>query len=126
MRAADSSSIVRQLERFLLLAGVTSRRWLVSVVLGSVCLAVLDTIGMAAVIPLMQVLTGGTGGSGPVVDRIGDLVGSHDPTTLVPVIAGIVAVAFIGKSVATIAFRWWLLGRTTRVSADAATSLLRQ
>jgi len=113
------------LEGFLALAGVTSRRWLVSVVLGAVALALLDTLGVAAMVPLMQLFTTDAGEPTGVVGQVGDLVGSQDPRTLVPFVAGFVAVVFVGKSMGTIAFRWWLLGRTTRVSADAAGALLR-
>lgn len=125
-QATTRRSLRTQLGAFLALAGVTSRRWLVSVVVGSVALALLDTLGVAAMLPLMQLFTAGGGEQGAAVTAIGDVIGSHDPQTLIPVVAGLIVVAFVGKSVATVAFRWWLLGRTTRVSADASSALLRR
>ncbi len=125
-QATTRRSLRTQLGAFLALAGVTSRRWLVSVVVGSVALALLDTLGVAAMLPLMQLFTAGGGEQGAAVTAIGDVIGSHDPQTLIPVVAGLIVVAFVGKSVATVAFRWWLLGRTTRVSAVASAALLRR
>ncbi len=125
-QATTRRSLRTQLGAFLALAGVTSRRWLVSVVVGSVALALLDTLGVAAMLPLMQLFTAGGGEQGAAVTAIGDVIGSHEPQTLIPVVAGLIVVAFVGKSLATVAFRWWLLGRTTRVSADASSALLRR
>jgi ABC-type bacteriocin/lantibiotic exporter with double-glycine peptidase domain len=124
-REPRARSLSTQLDGFLTLAEVTSRRWLGSVVLAAVALALLDTLGVAAMVPLMQLLTAGEADPVGPTRLAADLVGSPDPRTLVPVVAGFVAVVFVGKSVGTIAFRWWLLGRTTRVSADAAAALLR-
>ncbi|GAB3052594.1 ABC transporter ATP-binding protein [Intrasporangium mesophilum] len=125
-QAGTHRSLRPQLEAYLELAGVTSRRWLVSVVVGSVALALLDTLGVAAMLPLMQLFTTNGGEQGAAVTAVGNVIGSHDPQTLIPVVAGLIVVAFVGKSVATIGFRWWLLGRTTRVSADASSALLRR
>ena len=100
------------------------RGWMTLAVLGSVGIAALDTLGVAAMIPLMQVITGDM--SSGAAGTISDITGVADESTLVALIAGLVAVAFVSKSVCTIAFRWWLLGRTTRLSAEASSNLLQR
>ena len=113
-----------QLIRLLQLAGARPGGWIATTVVVSVLLAVLDMLGVAAMVPLTQLLSG-TPDPGGAVTVIGDLVGTTDAKTLIPVVAAAIAVLFIVKSLAALAFRWWLLGRTTRISALAATALLR-
>ncbi|MCP2366955.1 ABC-type multidrug transport system fused ATPase/permease subunit [Agromyces flavus] len=90
----------------------------------SLVLAGLDTLGVAAMVPLTQLIGGAETDSG-VLAVISDVIGTSDPTVLIPVVASAIAVLFVVKSLASIGFRWQLLGRTTRVSADAASALLR-
>ncbi|TDX81151.1 ABC-type bacteriocin/lantibiotic exporter with double-glycine peptidase domain [Rathayibacter sp. PhB151] len=119
-------SIRQGLGTLLALAGAASPGWLVVAVAGSIVLAVLDTLGVAAMVPLMALLTGADTGAGSVTSTIAGLVGTSDVATLVPLVAGFVAAVFVLKSIGTIVFRWWLLGRTTRIAADASTELLRR
>ncbi|WP_143347899.1 hypothetical protein, partial [Enterococcus faecalis] len=107
-------SIRQGLGTLLTLAGAASPGWLVVAVAGSIVLAVLDTLGVAAMVPLMALLTGADTGAGSVTSTIAGLVGTSDVATLVPLVAGFVAAVFVLKSIGTIVFRWWLLGRTTR------------
>ena len=79
-------------------------------------LAALDTLGIAAMIPLTQLIGGAPPDSG-ALGFLADVAGTTSPTMLIPLIAAIITVLFIVKSVAALGFRWWLLGRTTRVSA---------
>ena len=46
--------------------------------------------------------------------------------TLIPVVAVFITLVFIVKSVGAIGFRWWLLGRTTRISALSSAELARR
>lgn len=123
-RSVPTDGLLSQLRRLLLIAGAHPLGWTVSTVVVSVVLAALDTLGIAAMVPLTQLIAGADADSG-VLAVIAGIAGTTDPVVLIPLIASTVAVLFIVKSLAAIAFRWWLLGRTTRVSADAATSLLR-
>ncbi len=123
-RSVPTDGLFSQLKRLLLIAGAHPIGWAVSTVVVSVVLAALDTLGIAAMMPLTQLITGADADSG-VLAVIAGIAGTSDPTVLIPLVAATVAVLFIVKSLAAIAFRWWLLGRTTRVSADAATALLR-
>src|SRR5690606_24446892 len=69
-----------------------------------------------------------TGGrvEGAFLEAAADVAGSDEPTALIPLVAGVVVVAFLVKSVGALAFRWWLLGRTTRISALASSELMRR
>ncbi|MDT0186476.1 ABC transporter ATP-binding protein [Microbacterium sp. ARD31] len=85
----------------------------------------MDTVGVAAMIPLTQLIGGAEPDSG-VLGAISDATGLTTAAELIPVIAGAIAALFVVKSAAALWFRWWLLGRTSRLTADAATELLRR
>lgn len=123
--SGSDRGLIPQLRLMLQMANADPRRWIIGTVAASAVLAALDTIGVAAMVPLTQLATGGDTDSG-VLGWIADVVGTDDPSTLIPVVATFVAVVFIVKSTGAIAFRWWLLGRTTRISALAAAELARR
>ena len=52
-------------------------------------------------------------------------MGTTDPAVLIPAVAMLVALLFVVKSATALVFRWWLLGRTTRVSALSSAELMR-
>ena len=54
------------------------------------------------------------------------MLGTSELSTLIPVVAAFITVIFIVKSIGAIAFRWWLLGRTTRISALSSAELARR
>ncbi|MEJ1088249.1 ABC transporter ATP-binding protein [Microbacterium sp. Mu-80] len=118
-------SVVAQMAALLRVTGAKPSRWIATTVLASIILAGLDLVGVAAMIPLMQLVTS----QGPLdgVNRvIADVIGTTDLQVLIPVVAGGVALAFLVKSAGSLLFRWWLLGRTTRVSALASVELMRR
>jgi len=123
--ATREQGLLAQLRQMLQMAGAKPSGWVSSTIAVSLVLAGLDTLGVAAMIPLTQLISGTQTDSGPLA-LIADLAGTDDPTTLIPIVATGIALLFVGKSVAAIVFRWWLLGRTTRVNADVATELLRR
>ncbi len=98
-------------------------RWMTLATLGSLAMALLDMIGVAAMFPLMQVVTGAAPTSGPLW-WISSFIGSTDPARLTLAAAALVGIAFVLKSVITVGFRWWLLGRTTQLEATAAGELV--
>ncbi|MFI7484323.1 ABC transporter ATP-binding protein [Kocuria sp. M1R5S2] len=73
----------------------------------------------------MQLLTGANTDQGPLA-TISRITGAQTTQELVIVMAGLVGGAFVLKSLATLAFRWWLLGKTTAMEAEAATELMRR
>jgi ABC-type multidrug transport system fused ATPase/permease subunit len=117
--------LVPQLRALLVLADARPAGWASSTVGASIVLAGLDSLGIAAMIPLTQLIAGADTDSG-VLGWISDATGRSTPQELIPLVAGAVAVLFIAKSVAALLFRWWLLGRTTRVSATLARGMFRR
>lgn len=93
-------------------------------VIGSFVVAGLDMLGVAAMLPLMQVVTGAS--ESPLVQAAAGTLGSSEPRVLVPAIAAVVAGAFVLKSLMTIAFRWWQLGFTAQLETEASTELMRR
>lgn len=101
------------------------RGWISAAILGSCVIAGLDMLGVLAMLPLMQLLTGADPSHG-ALGYISAALGTKDRETLILAVAVAVGVAFASKSLLTIAFRWWLLGRTTRLEAEAATEMMRR
>ncbi|WP_369045042.1 ABC transporter ATP-binding protein [Sinomonas sp. P10A9] len=101
------------------------RGWMAASVVGSVIIAGLDMLGVAAMLPLMQVVTGADRKTG-ALGFISSAIGSTEPQMLLIATASVVALAFIVKSAFSIVFRWWLLGHATALEAEAATELMRR
>ncbi len=123
-RSGREGSLTAQLRLMLHMAGADPVRWVVGTVGASVILAALDTIGVAAMVPLTQLLTGDT--ENALVQWISRVLGTTELSVLIPVVAGFISLLFILKSLGSIVFRWWLLGRTTRISALASAELARR
>lgn len=123
-RSRRERSLTAQLRMMLDMAGADPKRWLVGTVAASLVLAALDTIGVAAMVPLTQLFTGDTDSWS--VEWISQTLGTTELSTLIPVVAVFITLVFIVKSVAAIGFRWWLLGRTTRISALSSAELARR
>jgi ABC-type multidrug transport system fused ATPase/permease subunit len=123
-RGGRERRLTPQLRMMLDMAGADPKRWIIGTVVASLALAALDTIGVAAMIPLTQLLTGDT--DSWFVVWLSDLLGTTELSTLIPVMAAFITVVFIGKSIGAIGFRWWLLGRTTRISALSSAELARR
>ncbi|MGR0218613.1 ABC transporter ATP-binding protein [Agromyces sp. ZXT2-6] len=123
-RAKRERRLSDQLRMMLVMADADPRRWVVGTVVASLVLAALDTLGVAAMVPLTQLLTGDM--SSPFVEWFSDLLGTSELSTLIPVAAGFITLVFVAKSAGAIWFRWWLLGRTTRISALSSAELARR
>lgn len=119
------AGLFAELRRLLDFVGARPASWVTSTVAVSVALAALDTVGVAAMIPLTQLISGAEPDAG-VLGAIADATGMHTASELIPVVAAAIVVLFVLKSAATLVFRWWLLGRTSRLTADAAAELLRR
>ncbi|WP_308467494.1 ABC transporter ATP-binding protein [Rathayibacter soli] len=124
-RVSKRETLRAQLALVLRMAGAKPFRWIAGTVAVSVILAGLDTLGVAAMVPLMQLTTGVSTNSGSL-GIISGILGTDSVQVLLPVVAGFVAGVFIFKSLCVIAFRWWILGRTTRVSALSSVELMRR
>src|SRR5215207_6400478 len=123
-RSRRERSLTAQLRMMLDMAGADPKRWLAGTVAASLVLAALDTIGVAAMVPLTQLFTGDTDSWS--VEWISQTLGTTELSTLIPVVAVFITLVVIVKSVGAIGFRWWLLGRTTRISALSSAELARR
>ena len=123
-RSRRERSLTAQLRMMLDMAGADPKRWIIGTVAASLVLAALDTIGVAAMVPLTQLITGDT--DSWFVEWLSQVLGTTELSTLIPVVAAFITVVFILKSIGAIVFRWWLLGRTTRISALSSAELARR
>src|SRR5690606_36597762 len=103
-----------QLRRLLEATGAAPGRWILTTVVASLVLAALDMVGVLAMLPLMQLITTGRA-DGSIIEPISTLANTTDVATLLPLVAALVMIAILVKSVGALIFRWWLLGRTTRI-----------
>ena len=121
--APREPSTIGQLRQLLLIARAHPAVWTATTVAASIILAFLDMLGVAAMIPLTQLLAGGSTDSG-ALGVIAGIVETSSPATLIPIVAGAIAVLFVLKSALALLFRWWLFGQTTRVGALVSTALM--
>lgn len=101
----------------------TRRRLVVSIVL-SAFLAVLDMVGVLAMLPMMQYVTGQPLDSG-AVGRVGDALGNPEPRVLVLSLALIIFGAFVAKDVAALLVKRWQLRFMATQHIAIATQMLR-
>jgi len=102
-----------------------TRRRLALSVLGSVVAAGLEIIGVVAVVPLMQLLTGAPTDSG-ILGRVSTMFGDPSADQLAVILALTVFGAFMLKALFTLAFRWWMVGFLTTQEAETSTAMLRR
>ena len=85
----------------------TRRRLLISIG-GAVVLSLLDTLGVLAMLPMMQYITAQDPDAG-ALGAVNDLLGQPSEGVLVAALAGLIVGAFVLKDVFSILFRWWQL-----------------
>lgn len=100
----------------------TRRRLLVSTLL-SALLAVLDTLGVVAMLPMMQYVTGQGADSG-ALGRVSELLGDPSPRTLVLSLALLIFGTFVVKDVASLLVKRWQLRFMARQNVQVSTSML--
>ncbi len=103
---------------FLLMGGPIRRRFNVALI-GSVLLSLADVAGVLAILPLMQLLTGSPQDEG-TLGIVSGILGHPSSTRLAIYLATFTFGAFAFKGVATLVFKWWLLGFIAE--QEAATS----
>lgn len=92
-------------------------------VVGLVAVSLLDMMAIALVYPLVTLSSGATPSSGAIAP-IRWLAGGGDHDRLLLTTAALVVALFIAKSIASIAFTWWLAGVTNHSRATVSTHLL--
>jgi len=104
----------------------TSTQWRLRLaMLGSILVALMETIGLAVILPLMELVTGGSTTTG-TLGRISSFFGNPSRSTLAIILATIVFAAFTLKGLFTILFRWWILGFIAEQEAKTAAELLQR
>jgi ABC-type multidrug transport system fused ATPase/permease subunit len=102
-----------------------ARRRLAVALLGSLVAAALEIVGLALVLPLLELLTGepGVEHSG-MVERVADVLGNPSQDDLELVLAVLVIGSFALRTLLTILLRWWTLGFTLQGEAKLSARLL--
>lgn len=93
-------------------------------VLGSIAVAFMEVIGLALVLPLVQVLSGVERGG--LLSQVYVLFGRPDRNRLAIILACMAFGAFIVKAVLTVIFRYWMLGFINDQEASTSVDLLRR
>jgi ABC-type multidrug transport system fused ATPase/permease subunit len=102
-----------------------ARRRLVVALLGSLVVAGLEIVGLALVLPLLEILTGEPGAEhSGMVERLSDLLGNPSQGDLELVLAVLVIGSFALRTLLTILLRWWTLGFTLQSQAKLSARLL--
>lgn len=107
----------------LLLSDATQRKFVLALI-GSVLTALADAAGVLAILPLMQLLTGSPINEG-LLGSIDNLLGGVSAQTLAISLAVFTFGAFAFKGLATVFFKWWLLGFVSSQEAETSERLLR-
>jgi ABC-type bacteriocin/lantibiotic exporter with double-glycine peptidase domain len=101
-----------------------TRLKLVVATLGSVVVALLDTLAIALVLPLVDLASGASGNSAAVA-FVSGLLGDPDTPTLTLILTVAVVTLFILKDVGSMAFTWWVTGFVQYERVRTSTRLLR-
>lgn len=96
---------------------------MVIAVLGSLTVSLLEILGVLATYPLLLAASGQAIDAG-ILGRIAAFVGISERQDLIMVLAGIIIVAFVGKTAYAIGFRWWQVGFIQRLERTARVKLL--
>src|SRR4051812_48255094 len=86
-RPTAPRALLPQLATLLRVTGALPRQWVLTTVAASVVLALLDMAGVAAMLPLMSLITTGKA-EGPVLEWVATTVGSAQLSVLIPLVGG--------------------------------------
>ncbi|SEB67737.1 ABC-type bacteriocin/lantibiotic exporter, contains an N-terminal double-glycine peptidase domain [Nocardioides exalbidus] len=100
---------------------LTTRRFSLALA-GSIVISLVEVLATLMVIPLMQLITQTESG---VLDKIRHVLGDPADDTLAIVLAAAVGIGFIGRSVLSLAIRWWTIGFVSRRMVDLSAELMR-
>jgi ABC-type multidrug transport system fused ATPase/permease subunit len=100
-----------------------TRRRLLWSIAGSVVLSLLDMLGVLAMLPMMQYITGQDRNSG-ALGWINSLLGNPEDGPLILALAVLIVGAFVLKDIFSIVFRWWQLNFMARNQVVIAARLL--
>ena len=122
-RAIHLPGRVLRIIRLLFSAG--ARRRLVLAVLGSLLVALLEMLGVAAMLPLMQILTDSPTDDG-FLGWLSGQMGDPSKRELAAVMGSVVFGAFLLKGLVALAFQWWQTGFILQEQANTSVRLLER
>lgn len=102
----------------------TAKRKFAVAAAGSAAVAIMETIAILLVAPLLQLLMGADSDTG-VLGAISDKTGVRDRDQLLYLLLGAVVGGFVVKDLFTVVFRWWMTGFVNRERATTYVALLR-
>ena len=92
--------------------------------MGSIVVALVDTLGVALVLPLVSLATSGSTGS-EAVDRVLSIFGMTSSGSALVILTVAVVVLFVIKDVASMAFTWWMSGFVMNERVRTSVMLMR-
>lgn len=98
---------------------------LVLYLVGMFAISFMDMLGVAAILPLVQLMMGGDTTSG-YLGAISSALGDPSRTTLLVLVAGALVLAFVIKAVASLAIKWWSSGFVLRREVALSAQLLER
>ncbi len=96
---------------------------LVVSIIGAFVVSLLEIFGVMATYPLLLVASGQSLETG-ILGTISNIIGTSDRQQLILVLAIIIVLAFAGKALFTIGFRWWQIGFINSMERSARVNLL--
>jgi len=97
---------------------------LIGTLIGSTVLAFLDMTAVLLILPIMQILSGATPQTSPVLGTISSVMGIDDPRMLLIVTLISVVTLMVAKNLYGIWFRWWHLGLMAEAQSDATHEIM--
>lgn len=94
-------------------------------VLGLFVVSLLDMLGVALILPVIQLASGASTEAG-YLSRISDFFGDPSRESLIIITVVSLVVAFVLKAILGLAIKWWISGFTALQQAATAVSLLRK
>lgn len=86
--------------------------------------SLMDLVGLAAVLPLMNVLLGADLSAG-YLGVLSNLLGNPDRTMFVVLLAAFMVVAFLLKAVLSLVIQWWSAGLVVKLQVRTSSRILR-
>ncbi len=97
---------------------------LIGTLIGSTVLAFLDMTAVLLILPIMQILSGATAATSPVLRTISTMTGIRDPRMLLIATLVSVITLMVAKNLYGIWFRWWHLGLMAAAQSDATHEMM--
>lgn len=126
MRLPSFREDISQLRDLFRITPWRMRPRVILLLIAALVIAAMDMVAVVAMLPLMEMLTGGERLPGVVQRFVVPLVGSDDRRVLLLVVTGVVGLLFLVKNVGLIVIRWLSIGVTQFATAAVQAELVRR